>query len=107
MAEDRKFSHCGLEALCHKFLLIDETLPEASRARVAGERKIGLQTHLAGVVATALRKRGRDLAGVVVRSWKSDALQQYFEEDLSVEREGSLVQKWSGHDSDQDASVTY
>ena len=82
-----------LEAGGHELLLVDEALPEASSARVTGEGEVGLETHLAGVVAAALGQRRRDLAAVVGRSWKTDTLEHDLEEDLGVEREGGLGER--------------
>ena len=78
------------EAVGHELLLVDEALPEAGRARVAREGEVGLETHLAGVVAAALRERRGDLADVVSGSGESFALEKDLEEDLGVESEGSL-----------------
>lgn len=90
MAEDRKLGHRILEAVHHKLLLIDKALPEACRAVITGECKVGLETQLAGVGSTAERERRSNLARVVGGSGEADALKQNLEEDLSVEGEWSL-----------------
>lgn len=90
VAENGELGERGLEARRHELLLVDEALPEACRARVMGERKVGLETHLARIVAAVLRKRGRNLAGVVVASREADTLEQDLEEDLGVEHERRL-----------------
>ena len=90
LSEDSELSHGGLEARNHEVLLVDEALPEASSARVAGESEIGLEAHLAGISTTAEGKRRRDLAGVVVQTGESLALEQNLKEHLRIESEGGL-----------------
>ena len=90
VAEDGELGHRGLEAVHHEFLLVHEALPGACRARVARECEVGLETHLAGVVAAVLWQGGSDLAGVVAPSGEADTLQKHLEIDLSVEGERSL-----------------
>ena len=90
VAEHGELGHGRLERLGHELLLVDEALPEARRARVARELKVGLETHLASVGAVGGRERGGNLAGVVVRSGEADALEEHLEEDLSVEDERRL-----------------
>lgn len=91
VAEDGQLGHRGLEAVRHELLLVDESLPEACSALVASKGEVGLETHLAGVVAAALGERRGHFTGVVVASGEPGALEQDFEEDLSVERERGLV----------------
>ena len=90
VSEHGELGDGGLEAVGHELLLVDEALPEAGRARVAREGEVGLETHLAGVVAAALRERRGDLADVVSGSGESFALEEDLEEDLGVESEWSL-----------------
>lgn len=94
MAKNGELRHRLLETVRHKLLLIDEALPEARRTVVPRERKVGLQTHLAGVVAIGGRERRGDLARVVVRSREADALKEDLEEDLGVEDERRLKESW-------------
>ena len=90
MTKDRELGHCGLKALRHELLLVHEALPEAGGAAVAGEREVGLQTHLAGVGAVGQRQRRRDLADVVVGAWEPDTLEKSLKEELGIEGEGRL-----------------
>ena len=90
VAEDCELSHRGLERRGHERLLVDEALPEARSALVAGEGEVGLETHLTGVGAAAEGEWRGDLAGVVGGSGEADTLQQDLEEDLGVEGERGL-----------------
>ena len=90
VAEDSKLRHGSLEARRHELLLVDEALPEARSALIAGEGEVGLETHLTSVGAAAEGEWGGDLAGVVASSGETGTLQQDLEEDLGVEGEWSL-----------------
>jgi hypothetical protein len=90
VAEHGELGHRRLEAARHERLLVHEALPEAGRARVVRERKVGLETHLARVVTAADGERRLDLAGVAGRSWEADAIEEDLEEDLGIERERRL-----------------
>lgn len=90
VAEDGELVEGGPEAVGHELLLVDEALPEAGGALVAGQDEVGLETELAGVGARA-RGQGRgDLTGVVFGAGEEGALEQDLEEDLGVEGERGL-----------------
>ena len=89
-AEDGELSECSLEACGHELLLVDEALPEASSAFVAGKDEVGLETELASVGTLALEEGRGDFSSVVEGSGEASTLEQDLEEDLSVESEGSL-----------------
>lgn len=90
VSEDGQLGHGRLEARSHELLLVDEALPEASSAIVAGQSKVGLQTELAGVGALGQREWGQDLTEVALSSGDTYTLEQHFKEHLSVEDERSL-----------------
>jgi hypothetical protein len=90
VAEHGELGHRRLEAVRHQLLLVDEALPDARRARVARERKVGLEAQLARVGALGERERRHDLAGVVARPREAGALEQHLEEDLGVHHERRL-----------------
>jgi hypothetical protein len=62
LADHGELGHGILEGIDHLVLFIDEALPRASRAGVARDEEVGLETQLAHVLARTHRKRGRDLA---------------------------------------------
>lgn len=87
LAGDGELLHGRLEVRRHQVLVVDVLLPEAGRARVAGEFAVGLETHL-----TLGRERGEGFAGVVGGAWDAGALEEDLEEDLSVEGEWRAVE---------------
>lgn len=90
VSEDGELGHGSLEARGHELLLVDEALPEASRALVAGESEVGLETQLARVSALCQWKWGQDFAEVTLGSGDANTLKQHLQEHLSVESERSL-----------------
>lgn len=90
MAEESELVDGGTEALGHELLLVDEALPEAGSAGVAGEDEVGLQAHFADVCAAADGEGGRHFTSVVIGSGEADTREQSLQEELGVECEGSL-----------------
>ena len=68
-AEDSHLLEGSLETRSHEFLLVDEALPEARRALVAGESEVGLEAELT--------REGREhLAVVGARAGERNALEE-------------------------------
>ena len=90
VADNGELSHGGLEVAHHELLVVDHALPRAGGTEVAGERKVGLETHL-----SRLGDRRVDLraVGVVDTEWDARALEQDLEEDLGVESERRRVER--------------
>lgn len=90
VAEHGELLDCFFERRGHRLLLVDEALPGAGGALVAGKREVGLEAQLADVGAVGDGERGGDLAGVVGQAGETGALEQDLEEDLGVEVERRL-----------------
>ena len=90
MPEDSELGEGCFEARGHELLLVDEALPEAGCALIAGKDEVGLETELASVGTLALEEGRGDFSSVVEGSGEASTLEQDLEEDLSVESEGSL-----------------
>lgn len=93
VANDSEFGHRALEVVHHQLLVVDHALPLARGALVAGERKVGLETHL------ALSGEWRvDFCtfGVVNAEGNAGTLKQHFKEDLGVEGERRGIERNSG-----------
>ena len=109
LAESSELGHRALEVGHHQSLVVDHALPRASRAllegvpmsfedfckgrgtyRVTRERKVGLETHLAG--GRDGRKHLSTRRAAVQAEGEADTLEQDLEEDLSVERERCAVE---------------
>lgn len=85
LTDDGQLSHDSLEFAGHCLLVVDEGLPGASGAGIAGEAIVGLKTHFADVFAGGGGERGKGFAEVTGGAGNAGTFEEDLKEDLSVE----------------------